>query len=133
MPHSKPQDLPKGGGGRWPAAGESFRSVHWGDYEVGYTTVQPLDCTDVYKHLPGGVCPCPHYGYIVEGRLRCVYPGTDTPEEVAETGEVYYFPAGHILVYDEPTTAIEFNPAAALRDLMDSAERVVAASPADYT
>ena len=127
MPVSKPQDLPAGGGGRWPSAAESFRSVHWGDLEVGFTTIaEPMDCTDVYRHLAGGVCPCPHYGFIVEGRLRSTYPGTDVPDEVAETGDVYFFPPGHILVYDAPTTALEFNPAAALQQLMDSAERWLA-------
>ena len=77
MPHCRPEDLPNGVE-RWPAIGsEGFRSVQWGDMEVGYTTVHsPLDCSEQYKFggLPGGVCPCPHYGYIFEGRLRAKYP-----------------------------------------------------------
>jgi hypothetical protein len=69
MPHAKPDELPSGGGGRWPAAGDNFRSVQWGDMEVGYTTTGPQDCTQLYQvgGLPGGVCTCPHYGYIFEG------------------------------------------------------------------
>ena len=61
MPHAKPDELPSGGGGRWPAAGDNFRSVQWGDMEVGYTSSGPLDCTELYKvgGLPGGVCPLP--------------------------------------------------------------------------
>src|SRR5262245_36242247 len=70
MPVSKPADLPVGGGGRWPLCGVGFRSAQWGDMEVGYTTAGPMDCTPVYASLPGGVCQCPHYGYVFTGRLR---------------------------------------------------------------
>jgi hypothetical protein len=90
--------------------------------EVGYTTTGPLDCTPVYAGLPGGVCPCPHYGYVFQGRVRCVYVGTDWPEEVAEAGDVYFFKPGHILIYDEPSEVLEMNPASTLQLLMDHIE-----------
>ena len=126
MPHAKPDELPAGGGGRWPFAGEMFRTVRWGDMEVGLTTIdQPLDCTESYQigGMAGGVCPCPHYGYIFSGTLRAVYPNTDEPDEVATAGEVYFFPAGHVLVYEEATKALEINPAYALGQCMDAMAR----------
>jgi hypothetical protein len=124
MPVSKPADLPIGGGGRWPLCGAGFRSEQWGDLEVGYTTVpEPVDVSPMYASLPGGVCQCPHYGYMFRGRLRCVYPGSDWPDEVAETGDVYFVRAGHVLVYEEPSEVLELNPAAALQVLMDHIER----------
>ena len=102
MPHCKLEDLPSGGE-RWPALGhEGFRTAHWGDMEVGYTTLDStLDCTEQYKWggLPGGVCPCPHYGYLFEGRIRVKYPDSDWPDEVIEAGEAYFVPSGHVLVY----------------------------------
>jgi hypothetical protein len=122
MPVSKPADLPAGGGGRWPHLAGGWRSATWGDLEVGYTTTDPIDCTPVYAGLPGGVCPCPHYGYVFAGRLRCVYVGTDWPEEVAEAGDVYFFQPGHVLIYDEPSEVLEFNPASTLKLLMDHIE-----------
>jgi hypothetical protein len=61
--------------------------------------------------MPGGVCACPHYGYIVEGTIRAVYPNTGAPDEVAIGGEVYFFPAGHVLIYEEATKVLELNPA----------------------
>ena len=126
MPHCKPEDLPSGGE-RWPAIGhEGFRTVQWGDMEVGFTTVrEPLDCTEVCKQggLPGGVCPCPHYGYVFEGRMRAIFPGTDWPEEVVEAGEAFFIPAGHVLIYDEPSRVLEFNPAHALQTCMDAMQR----------
>jgi hypothetical protein len=68
------------------------------------------------------VCPCPHYGYVFTGRIRCVYPGSGRPDEVAETGDAYFFPAGHVLIYEADTEALELNPAAALQVVMDHFE-----------
>ena len=78
--------------------------------------------TALYQGLAGGVCPCPHYGYVFEGRLRCRYPGTDWPDEIATTGDAYFFRSGHVLIYEEETKALELNPAAALQTLMDHIE-----------
>lgn len=133
MPHAKPIDLPRGGGGRWPATADTFRSVQWGDLEVGYTTIDhPLDCSEVNRlgGLPGGLCPCPHYGYVFEGSIRASYPGTDWPDDVAEAGEVYFFPAGHVLIYPAATKHLEFNPAFALQQCMNAMQRVADRSAA---
>ncbi|HEY6531576.1 MAG TPA: hypothetical protein VIY72_04695 [Acidimicrobiales bacterium] len=123
---SKPADLPPGGDGRWPHLAGGFRSAQWGDMVVALTTTEPLDCTPVYEGMPGGVCPCPHYGYVFSGRIRCDYVGSDWPEEVAEAGEVYFFQPGHVLHYDEPSEILEFNPAGALNLLMDHIEQQAA-------
>ncbi len=126
MPHARLEDLPSGGGGRWPSAGDAFRSMQWGDMEVGLTTVDaPLDGTELDQlgGMPGGICVCPHYGYVFEGKIRATYPNTGLPDEVAVGGEAYFFPAGHILMYDEPTKAMELNPAYALQQCMDATER----------
>jgi hypothetical protein len=122
MPVSKLADLPVGGGGRWPLCGVGFRSARWGDMEVGYTTCPPGDHTAAYEALPGGVCQCPHYGYVFKGRIRCTYPGSDWPDEVASAGEAYFFEAGHALIYEDETEALELNPAHALQVLMDHIE-----------
>ncbi|MEB4209574.1 hypothetical protein OQ789_10935 [Mycobacterium sp. 94-17] len=122
MPHMKPQDLPNAGGGRWPMTKDRFRSIQWGDMEVGYTVCyEPADATPLYQlgGFPGKVCQCPHYGYIFEGSIRAVYPDSDEPDEVAVAGEAYFFPAGHVLIYPEPTKALELNPAHALQRCMD--------------
>ncbi len=126
MPHARPADLPNGGGGRWPAANDHFRSAQWGDLEVGYTTTAgPVDTTELNRvgGLAGGVCPCPHYGYVFEGSITAVYPDTGKPDEVISAGEVYFIPAGHVLKYDRQTDHLEFNPAFALQQCMDAMQR----------
>ena len=128
MPHARPEDLPNAHA-RWPACwGDGYRIERWGDMEVALTTVhEPYDCTEQYKTggLPGGVCPCPHYGYVFKGRMRARYPGTDWPDEVIEAGEAYFIPAGHVLIYEEASSVLEFNPAHALQTCMDAMQRSV--------
>ena len=82
----------------------------------------PMTAGPTYDFLPGKVCCCPHYGYVFKGRIRCVFPGTDWPDEVANAGDVYFFRAGHHLIYEEATEALELNPADALEFLMDHVE-----------
>jgi hypothetical protein len=124
MPVSKPNELPMNGGGRWPHTG--FRSVQWGDMEVGFTTAPAVDCSAGYVGLPGDVCHCPHYGYVFKGRMRAEYVGTDWPDDVACEGDVFFFPAGHTLIYEEPSEVLELNPAAALQSLMNHFETKLA-------
>ena len=126
MPHCRPEDL-RSAKDRWPCVGEdSYKCEHWGDMEIALTTLPgPLDATQNYIDggSAGGVCPCPHYGYVFEGTMRASYPGTGRPDEVVKAGEVYYIPAGHILSYDEASKVLELNPAAALKDCMDAMQR----------
>jgi hypothetical protein len=123
MPVSKPSEIPADG--RWPLCSVGFKSVQWGDMEIGHTVVaEAASMSFVYEGLPGGVCPCPHYGYVFSGRLRCVYPDSDIEDEVAEAGEVYFFRSGHHLIYELPSEVLELNPAAALQWTMDHTEAV---------
>lgn len=57
---------------------------------MAYTDTGSADFTYVYQALPDGLCPCPHYMYLFEGRMRATYPGSDRPDEVVEAGEVCY-------------------------------------------
>jgi len=116
---------------RWPMTKGNYRVMPMGDMMVGLTTTPPFDCTEAYKEggLPGGVCPCPHYGYVFKGRIRSRYPGSDWPDEVAEAGMVYFFPAGHILIYEEETEALELNPTHALYMCMDAMQRYADRAP----
>ena len=90
--HKRPEELAS------HTSADGFHSERWGDVAVGYTVTAPVDYTSFYAHLPGGVCPVRHWGYLVEGRVRASYPNSEVEDEVAVGGEVYYFPAGHLLV-----------------------------------
>ncbi len=52
-----------------------------------------VDGTPMLKGLPGDHCNCPHWGYVLSGRLTFRFPDH---EEVFEPGDAFYLPAGHI-------------------------------------
>jgi hypothetical protein len=118
--HFKPEEIPRitpespGGG--------CMRSIKAGEMEIGFTwTTGPRDYTPIYAGLPGGVCPCDHYGYVFSGRIRARY--ADGTDEVIGPGEVYYIPKGHVLIYEEATHHLEINPHRELRQLMETVLR----------
>ena len=46
-----------------------------------------VDATPLLKGLPGDACPCPHWGYVLKGRLT--YRFADH-EEVFKAGDALY-------------------------------------------
>ena len=75
---------------------------------------QDVDATPLMKGLPEDRCQCPHWGYVIKGRLT--YRFADR-EEVFEAGDAFYLPPGHIPVANEPgSEMVQFSPAEALRD-----------------
>jgi hypothetical protein len=119
--HKRPEEIDPNG--RWDAIPD-WRAEDWGEFTVAFTDTGPADFSYVYQTLPGGLCPCPHYMYLFEGRMRATYPESDKPDEVVEAGEVCFITAGHILIYEEPTKALEFNPKVELGVLMDGVNEV---------
>ena len=83
-------------------------------YTVGFTTFrQDIDATPLLKGLPDDRCQCPHWGYVVTGRMTFRFPDRD---EVYEAGDAFYTPAGHIPVANDPDTeVVMFSPAEELR------------------
>jgi hypothetical protein len=86
----------------------TWRAEEWGDMHVSFEVYhQPLDDRPFLQGLPGDQCHCPHWGYVLKGRVRVVYK--DREEEIV-SGEAYYLPAGHAIVVDAGTELIEFSP-----------------------
>ena len=45
------------------------------------------------KGLPDDRCHCPHWGYVLKGRLTFRFADRD---EVFEAGDAFYLPPGHV-------------------------------------
>ena len=87
-------------------------------YTANFITFrEDLDATPLLKGLPGDRCTCPHWGYVLKGRLT--YRFADR-EEVVEAGEAFYLPPGHIPVQNEPGTEfVQFSPTKELLEIQD--------------
>ena len=59
-------------------------------YTVTFTSlVEDIDATPFMKGLPDDRCQCPHWGYVVKGKMTARYAGRD---EVFEAGDAFYSP-----------------------------------------
>ena len=102
-----------------------WREAYWGDMRVGYETyLKDYDDAALLVGLPNDRCQCPHWGYMLSGRMTVRYADH---EEVVESGSVYYMPPDHRISVDAGTVLIEFSPLPEWEALTEVAERNMAA------
>ncbi|MFJ3880589.1 hypothetical protein ACIPW5_24390 [Streptomyces sp. NPDC090077] len=74
------------------------------------------DMTGAVQGLPGDMCPCPHWGYVLKGRLLM---RTAEGDEEYGAGEAFYWGPGHIPVALADTEYVDFSPTAEFREVID--------------
>jgi mannose-6-phosphate isomerase-like protein (cupin superfamily) len=78
-------------------------------YTVNFVTIrQDSTLEPLLNGLPNDSCQCPHWGYVLKGRLTFRY-GDKT--EVFEPGDAFYTPPGHVPRADAGSEFIQFSPA----------------------
>jgi mannose-6-phosphate isomerase-like protein (cupin superfamily) len=112
-----------------PATMESdqviVQEAEWADIHVGFETYnEEFDLAPLLRGLPDDMCQCPHYGYVLKGRMRVRYADR---EEVFEAGDAYYIGPGHSPIMEAGTEIVEFSPKDEYRKTMEVAERYLAA------
>jgi Cupin domain len=75
------------------------------------------DLSPLLEGLKNNSCQCPHWGYILEGELLLKYDNGS--EEKLTTGDVFYFPPGHIAIVEKDLKIIDFSPEKELNEVMD--------------
>lgn len=105
------------------------RSGELEGYTANFLTFrQDLDATPILKGLPDDQCQCPHWGYVLKGRLT--YQVGDR-QEVFEAGDAFYLPPGHIPVGNEPDSEfVQFSPTQELHETQAVMRRNMAAMQA---
>jgi hypothetical protein len=84
-----------------------------GGYVISFVTFkQDIDSTPLLKGLPGDECTCPHWGYVLEGRVTFTVDGRD---ETFEPGDAFFMPPGHLQRAEAGTEYLQFSPAEALK------------------
>jgi mannose-6-phosphate isomerase-like protein (cupin superfamily) len=66
-----------------------------------------VDATPLLKGMPGDQCQCPHWGYVIKGRMTYM---TDDGEHVVEAGDAFYLPPGHVPRAAAGTEFVQFSP-----------------------
>ncbi len=81
--------------------------------EVGEMTVsfirlaEGTDLGPALVGLEGDSCPCPHWGYMLEGRLLMRVPGGD---RTYEAGQAFYWAPGHAPFALTDCAYVDFSP-----------------------
>jgi len=99
-------------------------------FDGGYTAAfesysADIDAAPFFAGLPDDRCQCPHWGYVLRGRIAFRYGNR---EEIYQAGDAYYAPPGHTPLCFAGTELIEFSPtdahdetSAVIRDNMQAA------------
>ena len=100
--------------GEDPAA---IRGADWGDLRAMVISLPAgTDLAPLLQGLPGDLCPCPHWGYVVKGRIRVRYA---EGEETLRAGDLFYLPPGHTPLVEEDAEFVEFSRPAEFQPVLD--------------
>jgi mannose-6-phosphate isomerase-like protein (cupin superfamily) len=84
-------------------------------YTVNFVSLrQDHDLAPMLSGLPGGRCSCPHWGYVLKGRMIVRYADH---EEVCEAGDAFYMPPGHTPAAEAGTEFIQISPSDQLQEV----------------
>ena len=98
------------------------RSTELDGITVNFVTItKSHDLAPMLAALPTGKCTCPHWGYVVAGRVIVRY---DDREEVLEAGDAFHMTPGHAPEAEEGTELIQFSPT----DQLAEVEAAIAAA-----
>jgi hypothetical protein len=73
-----------------------------------FTLSAGVDTTPLFQGLEGDLCQCPHWGFVVRGRLTTT--DADGEQETVSTNDLFYWPAGHNVRVDEDAEIVMFSP-----------------------
>ncbi|PRA00995.1 hypothetical protein CQ010_05530 [Arthrobacter sp. MYb211] len=84
--------------------GSGFESIS-GEY---FTLAAGVDTTALFEGLEGDLCQCPHWGYVLQGRITT----TDSlgAQETVAAHDLFYWPSGHNVRVDADAQIVMFSP-----------------------
>jgi len=73
-----------------------------------FTLAAGVDTTPLFQGLDGDLCQCPHWGYVLKGRITT----TDASgvKETVGANDLFHWPPGHNVKVDEDAEIVMFSP-----------------------
>ena len=73
-----------------------------------FTLAAGVDTSPLFEGLEGGMCQCPHWGFVLRGQLTT----TDAlgVEETVSANDLFYWPPGHNVRVDADAEIVMFSP-----------------------
>jgi len=81
----------------------------YGKLSAEYFTLSAgVDTTPLFQGLEGNLCQCPHWGFVLSGRITT----TDAvgTQETVHASDLFYWPPGHNVRVDEDAEIVMFSP-----------------------
>ena len=80
-------------------------------YAIQFITFKvAMDGTPMLKGLPDDRCQCPHWGFVVSGRITTT--AADGARETVAAGDLFHWPPGHNVRVDADAEIVMFSPQA---------------------
>jgi len=73
-----------------------------------FTLAKGVDTTPLFKGLEGDLCQCPHWGYVLSGRITTT--DASGKQESVAPNDLFYWPPGHNVRVDDDAEIIMFSP-----------------------
>jgi hypothetical protein len=107
--------------------GAKIQAADWGDIAVAYARFDKgVDATPLLKGMPGDRCPCSHWGYVLEGSVHVRHKNGE--EETTQAGEMFHWPPGHTVWFDQDTAILEFTPKREFHTVWDHINQMAGAA-----
>ena len=92
------------------------RSGDLDDTTVSFVTIrQGHSLAPLLRGLPGDSCQCPHWGYLLAGKITVSYADR---KETYQAGDAFYMTPGHVPAAETGTEFIQFSPKDQLAETM---------------
>ena len=96
--------------------GIEFRADRAGENNIAWVRLPAgTDLRPGLAGLPGDLCPCPHWGYMLSGRLVM---HTNDGESTYEAGQAFYWAPGHAPEALEDCEYIDVSPTRELEEVI---------------
>lgn len=73
-----------------------------------FTLGAGVDTTPLFEGLEGDLCQCPHWGFVLSGRLTTT--DASGARETVRANDLFYWPPGHNVKVDLDTEIVMFSP-----------------------
>ena len=67
-----------------------------------------VDTTPLFEGLEGNLCQCPHWGFVLRGRLTTT--NADGVQETVNANDLFYWPPGHNVKVNSDAEIVMFSP-----------------------
>ena len=84
------------------------RSGDLDDIMVSFVTIrQSHSLAPLLRGLPGDSCQCPHWGYLLAGKITVSYVDR---KETYQAGDAFYMTPGHVPAAEAGMEFVQFSP-----------------------